>query len=107
MPTARGTAFAAAMRVINWVHRHTAVMRSPTLPAGSTRLPQLLVLVVDVADATDGRSAIDQDTSHFTRWQFQECVATFAGHQADFRTCRTTHLATLARSKLHVVNQGP
>src|SRR4051812_2810652 len=48
MPAARGAAFAAAMRVVDRVHHHAAVVRPPAEPARTPGLADLLVLPVRV-----------------------------------------------------------
>src|ERR671937_2551902 len=56
MASALRLAFAAAVRVVDGVHRRAAHGRALALPAGAARLAAADVLVVDVADLSDGRA---------------------------------------------------
>ena len=47
------------MRVINWVHRHTANGRTNTTPARSARFTQLAKAVLTIGHFTQRRSAVD------------------------------------------------
>src|SRR5690348_6263494 len=60
-------AFAAAERVIHRVHRHTANVRTLAEPAAAPRLADRDVLVIEVADLTDGRDALDADLANLAR----------------------------------------
>ena len=59
MTAARGAAFAAAVRVINRVHRHAAVVRLAAQVAGAARFAELDVFVVDITDLADSGLALD------------------------------------------------
>src|ERR1044072_3877363 len=55
---ARGAAFAAALRGIDWVHRNAAVVRTVPEPALAAGLADRGVHVVGVRHRTDGRHAL-------------------------------------------------
>src|SRR5687767_11920243 len=55
---ARGAAFAAAVRVVDRVLGDAAGQRAAAHPAGAAGLAEILVLVVRVADRTDGGHAV-------------------------------------------------
>src|SRR5690242_4000777 len=67
MTTARGLAFAAAMRMIHRVHRHAAHFRAATEPARAARFAETDVGVFDIADLADGRVALNVDAANLTR----------------------------------------
>src|SRR6266545_4330821 len=54
---AGGTAFAAAVRVIDRIHRHAAIVRPPAEPARTTRLADRNVHMVGVRHRADGGHA--------------------------------------------------
>src|SRR5256885_2165258 len=81
MASAGGLAFAAAMRMVDRVHRDTAVYRllaQPDVPAG---LADGHVLVVHIADLPDRRHAIDQHPPRLAGRQLHQRVLFFLGHQ--------------------------
>src|SRR6478736_3777544 len=57
MPAALRLALAAAVRVVDRVHRRAAHGRALALPAAASRLAAGLVLVVEVSDLPDGGPA--------------------------------------------------
>src|SRR5881227_1035879 len=57
MPSARGTALAAAMRMIDRVHRDAAIVRHAAHPAFAARLADRDVHVIGIRDRADGRHA--------------------------------------------------
>src|SRR4029078_6061047 len=65
VPATRGFAFATAQRMVNRVHCHAADMRPLAQPAAPACLADRDVLVIDVADLTDGRQALDVDLPDF------------------------------------------
>src|SRR5947208_1701143 len=59
MPAARGFAFAAAKRMIDRVHRHAAGMGTLVEPPAASGFANRHVLVIEVADLSDRREALD------------------------------------------------
>src|SRR5215210_3466702 len=57
MASARGAAFAAAMRMIDRIHGHAAIMRTPTEPARTAGLADRAVHLVWVRHRADGAHA--------------------------------------------------
>ena len=55
--TARRPAFTTTVRVVDRVHRHTAIMRRAALPAGTSGLAVRFVFVFRVAHLADRRNA--------------------------------------------------
>src|SRR5207253_561133 len=68
---ALGLALAAAVRVVDRVHRGAADARALAEPAAAAGLAARGVLVVDVADLADGRAALERDAAHLARGQAQ------------------------------------
>src|SRR5215467_5220491 len=61
MPATGGAAFAAAMRMVNRVHRYAAIVRPPPHPALAPGLADRGVHVVGVRNRPDRRHAAAQD----------------------------------------------
>src|SRR5580704_5344597 len=80
MPSARGLAFTAAMRMVNWVHRNAPVMRTLAQPARPSRLADGDILVVDVPDLPDRRHAVLRNLARLTRRQLHQRVLRFLRH---------------------------
>src|SRR5205085_7286629 len=57
VPAARGAALAAAMRMVDRVHRHAAIVRAATEPAGAPGLADRDVHVIRVRDGAHSRHA--------------------------------------------------
>src|ERR1700726_4260791 len=64
VPAALRLALAAAVRVVDRVHRRAAHRRPLAEPAAAAGLAAGDVAVVDVADLTDRRAAGEQDAAH-------------------------------------------
>src|SRR5215472_3410554 len=67
MAPAGGLSFAAAMRMVDRVHRNTAVMRALAHPARPAGLTDRHVLVIDVANLSDRRQTIEQHLARLAR----------------------------------------
>src|SRR6476620_6347554 len=67
MPAALRLALAAAVRMVDRVHRRSADGRALPLPAAPARLAAGDVLVVDVSDLPDGRAAGQRNAAHLAR----------------------------------------
>src|SRR5690606_12592564 len=64
---AGGAAFTTAHRVVDGVHRRTAVVRATAEPAGLAGLAVVDVAVLGVAEHAHRRAAVGVDTAHFAR----------------------------------------
>src|SRR5437763_2661843 len=64
MAPRRGRALAAAVRVVDRVHRGSARLRPLAQVARPPGLADRDVLVLDVPDRSDGRPAVDRDHAH-------------------------------------------
>src|SRR5258708_23731026 len=100
--SARGLTFTTTVRVIDGVHRDTAVGGANTLPAITAGLADGDVLVVGVADLADGRHALDEDLAGLARWQLEQSVFAFLGDELDSGTGGAGPLRTLAGTELDV-----
>src|SRR5205823_3597435 len=68
VPAALRLPLAAAVRVVDGVHRRAAHGRALPLPAAAARLAAGDVLVVDVADLADRRPAGQRHAPQLARW---------------------------------------
>src|SRR5438105_1420844 len=80
-------AFAATHRVIDWVHRHAARLRTNAKPARTPGLTPANVEVIGVADLADRRHAFEADLASLARRHLQRRKLAFFRH----------HLARIAR----------
>ena len=80
MPTATafGFALAAAHRVVDWVHRHAAHMRTPSAPARATGFAAGHVHVIDIADLTNRCVTGLMNAPDLTGRHFYQTVTPFA-----------------------------
>src|SRR6266496_4294850 len=97
-------AFASAMRMVYWIHGHTAHMRSDASPTCTSRFTQRNVLVLNVTDLAHRRSAFNRNSAHFTGRHTQLRVVAFLGQQLRERASRPRHLSAFARTQFDVVN---
>src|SRR5579863_4340242 len=72
VPAARSFTFAAAMRMIDRVHRNAAIVRALAQPALTSRLAERNVFVIAVADNADRRHTFGGNAANFTGRQLQE-----------------------------------
>src|SRR5205085_11733362 len=105
VPAALRLALAAAVRVVDGVHRGAAHRRALALPAAAARLAAGDVLVVDVADLTDGRAARERHAPHLAGGQAQHRMRPVLRDELDARAGRAGHLRTLPRLQLDVVHE--
>src|SRR6185312_1846491 len=106
MAAAGRAAFAAAVRVIDWVLGDAARQRALAEPAVATGLGEVLVGIVRVRHSPDRRHAIRADVSLFARIQPDDDHSPVAADHLDIGPRRTGDLATLAGLHLHVVDNG-
>src|SRR5690606_2813014 len=96
MPATLSAAFTTAMRMVHRVHGSAAHSGTNAQPALSPCLAIRAQRVFLIADLADGRSAVAQDTPHFTGAQPQGCIASFTRDQLRRGTRRTRQLRALA-----------
>src|SRR5882757_8911489 len=99
MTAARSFALAAAVWVIDRIHRHAAVGRADTLPAVASRLTDGHVLVIGVTHLADCRHALHQHATRLAGRQLQQRVVAFLRDQLRLPASRTHHLRALARAQ--------
>src|ERR1700741_513508 len=105
------TAFALALttthRVIDGVHHHTANVRSPSEPTGSSSLAARDVHMIGVSDLPDGRVSVFVDLPNFTGGQPYQRITSFAVIEDYLLTRAPSDLATSAWDNLQIVNPRP
>src|SRR5260221_12244542 len=65
----RGLALATAVRMVAWIHDHTPDLGPLAQVAGSPRLAEVLVLVIEVAHLAHDGHATQRHSTHFSRRQ--------------------------------------
>src|SRR5690606_23279132 len=101
-----GLAFAAAVRMVDRVHRHTAYCRSYSSPALRTGLAELSQVVFAVSDFAHRRAAFDVDTSCFAGAQSHRGIRAFTRRDLRAGTRGANELAALARLQLYAMHRG-
>src|SRR6266568_8118846 len=66
--SARSLSFAAAVRVIHRIHRHAADLWPQAFPARPSGFPKRDILVLDIADLTDGCFANQRHATDLAGW---------------------------------------
>src|SRR5439155_13728405 len=105
MPAALRLSLAAAVRVVDGVHRGPAHRRPLALPPAAPRLAARDVLVVDVADLSHGSAAFEGDAAHLTGGEAQDAEPLVLGDELHARTGASGQLSAFARLQLDVVHQ--
>src|SRR4051812_25347364 len=90
--------------MVDWVHRHAAVVRTAPEPTGATRLAQADVLVFEIRDLANGGSAQHVDLANLAARQFDLRVGAVFCHQLSRGAGGANHLAALTFAHLDVVN---
>src|SRR6185312_8190168 len=106
MPARRGRSLAAAVRVVDRVHRGAARLGANALVTVAPRLADVDVLVLHVADRADAGAAVDRDHAHFPRGQAQRGPLALLRHKLDRSAGGAAELAAAAGRELHVVHHG-
>src|SRR5690606_8432717 len=101
-----GLGLATAVRMVDRVHGRAADGRLDAEPALRTGLAQLLQVVLDVADFTDGGAALGRHATHLARTQAERGVHAFARDQLHAGAGGTGDLRTLARLHLDAMHRG-
>src|SRR6266536_4773262 len=76
-------ALAPTVGVVDRIHRRAAHGRALATPAAAARLPARDVLVIDVADLADRRSARQRDSPQLSGGEAQDAVALVLGDELD------------------------
>src|SRR5262245_31859032 len=103
--TAFRLALAAAVRVVDGIHRGAAHRRALAAPPAAAGLAARDVLVVDVPDLADRRPARERHAAHLTGWETQDREGAVLGDELDARAGRARHLRALARLELDRVDE--
>src|SRR5207247_110001 len=96
MAAGRGLALAAAVGVVDRVHRGATRLRADALVAVPARLPDRDVLVVRVADRADRGATHGEHHPHLAGGEPQRRVAALLGDELDRGAGGTAELATTA-----------
>src|SRR5438270_11624520 len=92
MAAAGGFAFASSVRVINWIHRDAAIVRTTSQPAHTSCFVDSNVFVIGITNLTDCSHAVEQHLACLARRQFHQRIVTFFGDQLSSASGRTHHL---------------
>src|SRR5690606_1767694 len=95
MTAARGTPFATAMRMVDRVHGHAAVMRALALPYRAAGLAEIDVAMVRIGHGADRCHAKTADDALLTRIEAQDRHALVTADQLRVGTGRTGDLGAL------------
>src|SRR5207253_38759 len=106
MAAARRLAFAAAMRMVDRVHRHAAYRGLAAEPAVPPGLADHDILVVGVRHRTDRRAAFGADHAHLARGHAEEGIALLAADQLNVGAGRAGDLTALAGFHLDIMDDG-
>src|SRR5437763_2913990 len=98
------TAFTTAMWVIAWVHGRTAYRRASTHMSCTTSFTNALILMVNVANLTDGGHTHDMDFALLTGWETKLGVIPFFRHKLCTYTCAPYELTTTAMLHFDVMD---
>ena len=104
MAATRGAALAAAVRMVDRVHGHAAIVRAPALPARPAGLAVVDVLVVRVRHGADRRHALGADPADLARAQADLAPVAVAADQLREGAGRARHLAAGAGLQLDIVD---
>src|SRR5438128_2269131 len=95
---------AATVRMVDGVHRDTAPGRGVALPPRPTGFADRNVLVIQIADLTDGGATFDADQTLLAGRQFEKRVLPLFRHELRGAAGAAHHLPALADSELDVVH---
>src|SRR5665647_1422554 len=105
MTTGRGLALAAAVWMVDGVHRRAAHGRAHTAPAGAAGLAAGEVRVIGVAQLAHRRATGEADAAQFAGGEADDAVALLLGLQLGARAGAADQLAAAARLQLDVVDR--
>src|SRR6185503_12836291 len=104
MTAAAGAAFAAAVGMIDRVHRDAAHRWPPAEPAIAAGLADRNVRMVGIGDRPDRRHAAARDQPLLARIEPEDRIALIAACDLGIGTGGARHLAALADLQLNVVH---
>src|SRR5688572_30441723 len=104
LTSAVGSAFAAAERVVDRVHRLGSRVRADAHVARAAGLAEVDVDPVEVAELTNGRAASALHAAHLTGRENDHRPLPFLGAETSHATGGADQLPALAGVHLHVVN---
>ncbi|GFE59227.1 hypothetical protein AOG1_31070 [Geobacter sp. AOG1] len=104
MATARCSAFATAMGMIDRVHRNTTNLGTFAKPAGTAGFTDGNIFVIQVTYLANGRHAFLENHSHLSRRKLDLSVLAFFGHELSESTRTAGQLRAFANLQLNVVN---
>src|SRR5574340_65978 len=99
----RSLAFAATVRVVDRIHRHTAHGRADAAPAHRAGLADGAQTVFGITHFAQGRFAVNVHLANFAGAQTQLRIAAFTSQKLPGSTGRTRQLSTLARQHFDAV----
>ena len=99
-----GFTFAAAMRMIDWVHNDTTDMRAFSLPSVASGFSYRNVLVIDISNLPDRRHARPQDPAHFPGLQANLDIIPVTAHHLCKASGTSNQLPALAELQLDIMN---
>ena len=92
--------------MIDRVHRNAAHLGPFAKPSVTTGLTDGDILVLDIADLSDGRDVHGQDLANFARRQPEQRVLVFLGDDLGISAGGADQLAAATGIELNVVHQG-
>src|SRR6185295_12584044 len=105
VPAAGCFTLAAAVRMINRIHRDAAHLWPAPLPSRASGLAQRNIAVLDVTDLSDRRVAIYVDPPDLAARQSKLRPIAFFRHELSRSARRANHLRAFARPQFDVVNR--
>src|SRR2546423_1174060 len=100
------TARTTTMRVIDGIHDFTAYLGSLAEPTALASLTVRQKLVLGVANSANGRQTIAVHHARFGGGHTEGDIVAFLCHDLERGSRRTSHLTTLSRLELDVVDVG-
>jgi hypothetical protein len=90
--------------MVDGVHGYTAGLRTNALPAVTTGLTDLDQVMFGVTNLAHRCTAVDRNSTHFSRWQSQRGEIALFSYELNTRTCGAGHLAACSSLEFNVVN---
>src|SRR5689334_10211463 len=91
------SALAAAVRMINGIHSHTANRRTLAMPARPPGLAIRNIFVIQIADLADGSHAVNSEAPHLARGQFHQGQISLFAKELCGPACGPHHLSAFSR----------
>src|SRR5690606_9274824 len=106
MPATGGAAFAAAMRMVDRVHGHAAIVRALAQPAATTSLAEIDIAVIRIGHGADRGEACTGHDALLARVQAQDRPPLIASVDLRTGSAGARDLAALPRLHLHNMDDG-